>query len=162
MIRVTAVMLTSLVLAACDPPDVAKLLKPVKEIEQIKAVEPVKRNLNPQQLSRGAALFKTNCADCHGEQGQGTVNWQKRGKDGKFPPPPLNGLGHTWHHPTAVLKYTINNGTGKIGGNMPAFANKLSDAQIDDILIFIQEKWPEPIYEAWYRTDERARNSTPK
>lgn len=162
MKRLIVIMFASLGLAACEPPDVAKLLNPVKKVEPIKAVEPVKRNLNPEQLSRGAALFKTNCAECHGEQGQGTVNWQKRGADGKFPPPPLNGKGHTWHHPTAVLKYTIKNGTSKIGGNMPAFAEKLSDAQIESILIFIQEKWPDPLYEAWYRTDEMARNRVTK
>ncbi|MCK4743134.1 MAG: cytochrome c [Sulfuriflexus sp.] len=155
-------MLASFVLVACDPPDVVKLLKPVKEVEPIKKSEPVKRNLNPEQLSRGAVLFQKNCAECHGAQGQGVDNWQKRGADGKFPAPPLNGLGHTWHHPTVVLKYTINNGTGKIGGNMPAFAAKLTDNQIDDILIFIQEKWPAPIYEAWYRTNERAHNKTTK
>ena len=162
MNRAMVVVLASLGLVACDPPDVAKLLKPVKETEEIKAVEPVKRNLNPEQLSRGAVLFKENCAECHGEQGQGTVNWQKRDKDGKFPAPPLNGLGHTWHHPMAVLKYTVKSGTGKIGGNMPAFAGKLTDMQIEDIFTFVQEKWPDPIYEAWYRTDEMARNKVTK
>jgi len=162
MNRVMLIVIASLVLAACDPPDVSKLLKPVKEVERITVVEPVKRNLNPEQLSRGASLYKANCAECHGEQGQGTVSWQKRGADGKFPPPPLNGTGHTWHHPTAVLNYTIKNGTSKIGGNMPAFAEKLSDDQIESILMFIQEKWPDPLYEAWYRTDEMARNRVTK
>ena len=113
-------------------------------------------------IVRGSKLFQQHCAVCHGEQGQGTVNWHKRDKDGKSPPPPLNGLGHTWHHPLAVLKYTVKNGTGKIGGNMPAFAGKLTDEQIEDVFIFVQEKWPDPIYEAWYRTDEIARNRVTK
>ena len=150
------IVVVSLILVACDPPDVSELFKPLNESS------PVKRNLNPQQLARGAMLFQQNCAECHGEQGQGTPNWQKRDKDGKFPAPPLNGLGHTWHHPTAVLKYTINNGTAKIGGNMPAFAGKLSDAELEDILIFVQAKWPDPIYEAWYRTNEMARKAITK
>jgi len=162
MKRIVVIMLASLVLAACDPPDVAKLMAPAKEVESIKKSEPVKRNLNPEQLARGAVLYQNNCAACHGEQGEGAVNWQKRDKDGKFPPPPLNGSGHTWHHPTAALKYTINNGTGKIGGNMPAFSGKLSNSQIESILVFIQAKWPDPLYEAWYRTDERARKTTSK
>ena len=154
MKRSIIILLASAILVACDPPDIAKLMTPPP-----KEAEAIKRNLNPEQLARGAVLFKQNCAACHGEQGQGATNWQKRDKDGRFPPPPLNGLGHTWHHPTAVLKYTINNGTGKIGGNMPAFKDKLTNTQIDHILVFIQEKWPEPIYEAWYRTDEMARNN---
>jgi len=156
MKRVIIVMLASLALVACDPPDVAKLMTPIKESN------PIKRNLNSAQLARGAVLFKNNCASCHGEQGQGAINWQKRNQDGKFPPPPLNGLGHTWHHPMSVLKYTVKNGTSKIGGNMPAFAGKLTDSQIEDIFSFVQEKWPEPIYEAWYRTNEMSRKNNAK
>jgi len=153
MKRFVIILLASSILVACEPPDVERLMTPPNKDKQIT------RSLNPEQLARGAVLFKQNCAVCHGEEGEGAANWQKRNADGKFPPPPLNGLGHTWHHPTAVLKYTINNGTGKIGGNMPAFKDKLTVSQIDAILAFIQEKWPEPLYEAWYRTDERARNA---
>ena len=149
-----ALMLVSLMLVACEPADVTKLLTAPE-----KQATAIKRNLNPEQLSRGAVLFEQNCAECHGAQGQGAQDWQKPDKNGKFLPPPLNGLGHTWHHPMAVLTYTIKNGTGKIGGNMPAFAGKLTGAQIEDILVFVQAKWPEPIYEAWYRTDEMARNT---
>ena len=151
MKRLLIILLASFILVSCEPADVAKLMTPTKK------EKPITRNLNPAQLARGGVLFSQNCATCHGEQGQGAENWQKPDKDGRFPPPPLNGLGHTWHHPTVVLKHTINNGTGKIGGNMPAFKNTLTNKQIDDILVFIQEKWPEPIYEAWYRTDEMAR-----
>jgi len=154
MIRVAAISIISVVLVACDPADVTQLMTQEKDKAE------VKRQLSPEQLARGAVLYKDNCASCHGDEGQGAANWQKRDKDGKFPPPPLNGLGHTWHHPTAALKYTINHGTGKLGGNMPAFRGKLTDQQIDDILVFIQEKWPMPIYEAWYRTDQMARNTS--
>jgi len=152
MKRVLLIISASTAFTACEPPDVSTLVEPLQQ-EQV-----VKRNFNPEQLARGAVLFQQNCASCHGEQGQGAENWQKRDKDGKFPPPPLNGSGHTWHHPMAALKYTIKNGTGKIGGKMPAFDGKLTDAQIEDILIFVQKKWPDPLYEAWYRTDEMAKN----
>jgi len=152
MKKVMVLISASLMLVACEPPDVAKLLTP-----PAKEATSIKRNVDSEQLSRGAVLFKQNCADCHGDQAQGAVNWQKRDKHGKLPAPPLNGSGHTWHHPMAALKYTIKNGTGKIGGNMPAFAGRLTDAQIEDILIFVQAKWPDPIYDAWHRTDERAK-----
>jgi len=156
MKRLITILLVSFMLVACEPPDVAKLMKPDKKVSPSKELETVKRNFNSEQLSRGAVLFQNNCAVCHGEQGEGAENWQKRDKDGKFPPPPLNGTGHTWHHPTKILKYTINNGTGKIGGNMPAFAGKISDTEIDDILIFIQSKWPVPLYDTWYKNNQRS------
>ena len=40
---------------------------------------------------------------------------------------------------------------------MLAFAGKPNDAEIDDILVFIQVKWPQLLYEAWYRANERLR-----
>ena len=152
-----AIIAVSVLLAACDSSEAPKqVVMPVQEHNVIE------RYINPEQLARGAMLFKQSCASCHGAQAQGALNWQKRGADGKFPAPPLNGTGHTWHHPMSALKYTIKNGTGTIGGNMPAFADKLNDLQIEDILIFLQEKWPTPLYESWYRTDERARNAHTK
>ena len=150
LIVITAV---SLVLAACDADDIKKLMKSGESSNSIE------RDISPEQLTRGATLFKNNCAVCHGEQGEGAASWQKRDENGKYPPPPLNGTGHTWHHPTEVLKYTIRNGTGKIGGNMPAFKDKISNSEIDNILIFIKDKWPQPLYEAWYRNDELARKA---
>jgi len=116
----------------------------------------VERHHDPGQIARGSVLYQKNCMQCHGEQAQGAPNWQKRDADGKFPPPPLNGTGHTWHHPTKALKHTINNGTGNIGGNMPAFRTKLNDQEIDDILEFVKSKWPDPLYEAWYRNEQRS------
>jgi len=150
MSKFMLIVAASLVLAACDAGDVTQLMNAGKKPQSIS------RNIDAQQLARGAVLFKNNCAACHGDQAQGNATWQKRDKNGKFPPPPLNGTGHAWHHPTEVLKYTINKGTGKIGGNMPAFAGKISDAEIDDILVFIQAKWPEPLYDAWYKNNQRA------
>lgn len=141
----------SFVLAGCNADDVTELMNAGK-----------KNVTSSQEMTRGAALYKTNCAVCHGDQGQGADNWQKRGEDGKFLPPPLNGTGHTWHHPTKILKYTINSGTGKIGGNMPPFSGKLTDAEIDEILVFIQAKWPKPVYEAWQRTNQRSLESKNK
>jgi len=151
MIRIVLIAAVSLVLTACDAEDVTQLMNTGKKTNDLATLE-----VSPKQYDRGAILFNNNCAACHGEQAQGAVNWQKRNKDGKFPPPPLNGTGHTWHHPTKILKYTINNGTGKIGGNMPAFAGKLSDTEIDDILIFIQSKWPVQLYDTWYKSNQRS------
>ncbi len=107
------------------------------------------RGYDPAQVSRGGQLYQAHCAECHGDQAQGAVNWHQRGPDGKFPPPPLNGSGHAWHHPEPILKRTIRAGTGQIGGNMPAFDGKLRDEDIDAIIAWFVSLWPDRAYNAW-------------
>ena len=82
---------------------------------------------------------------------------RKMDANGKFPPPPLNGSAHAWHHPQSVLVDTIRNGTAKLGGNMPAWKDKLSNEQINDIIAWFQSKWSDEIYSAWYEMDQRSR-----
>jgi len=110
----------------------------------------VKRQFDPIQYSNGQKLYAQNCAVCHGKHAEGADNWQRRTEDGKFPPPPLNGTAHTWHHSTEVLTDVIKNGTGNMGGNMPAWKNKLNDKDIANILVFIQAQWSDEIYTVWY------------
>ena len=100
-------------------------------------------------LLKGGKLFRKNCAQCHGPLGQGRPQWNKPDANGKYPAPPLNGTGHTWHHPDRVLKKIIKDGTGNLGGNMPAWKDKLSDSDIDAILEWIKAQWPDNIYWAW-------------
>lgn len=110
----------------------------------------IQRNVNPRIYSQGQRLFQLNCAKCHGQQGEGAKNWRTPDKYGKNPAPPLNGTGHTWHHSTKALTSVIKNGTGKIGGNMPAWKDKLSNSEIALILTWITSQWPDEIYTAWY------------
>lgn len=105
-------------------------------------------------VQKGFKLYRANCASCHGDQGQGAVNWRKAGSDGKYPAPPLNGTGHTWHHPMPVLISTIKNGTQRIGGNMPPWKGKLADDDINAIIIWFQSRWPDELYQAWVRTGQ--------
>jgi mono/diheme cytochrome c family protein len=121
------------------------------------APEPVQRNLNTAAIKRGYQLYRQHCSTCHGGEGQGAANWQKVGSDGKWPAPPLNGTGHAWHHPKAALVRTIKQGTQDIGGNMPAWANKLDDAQIEAIIVWFQSRWPDELYQAWSRMDAESR-----
>jgi len=107
------------------------------------------RGVSFEQFSRGGALFQKYCAECHGVKAEGAPNWNKRGPDGKYGPPPLNGSGHAWHHAKPVLVRTIKQGTLKIGGSMPPWGDKLSDEQIDDIFGWLISKWPDEIYEIW-------------
>lgn len=113
--------------------------------------------IDPARIARGAEVFRYGCAGCHGERAQGAVNWQKPGVDGKYPPPPLNGSAHAWHHPMSVLKDVVTNGTQRVGGNMPPWRDKLSEADIEAVILYFQSLWPMEIYQAWADMDQRAR-----
>lgn len=107
------------------------------------------------KVSRGGRLYQQNCAECHGNAAQGAPNWRQRDADGMFPPPPLNGTGHAWHHPRNMLHHVIANGSPGGQGKMPAWRDKLSDEEIDDIIAWFQSKWPDQVYSAWQRMDSR-------
>ena len=118
--------------------------------------------LDPLRIARGAEVFRQNCASCHGDRAQGAPNWQQPGADGKYPPPPLNGSAHSWHHPFAQLKQTIQQGTLRLGGSMPPWMGKLADADIEAVILYFQSLWPDEIYQAWTDIDRRARTGAAK
>jgi thiol:disulfide interchange protein DsbC len=64
----------------------------------------------------------------------------------------LNGTAHTFHHDFAVLTRQIRDGGEKLGGNMPSFSGKLSEAQIASVIAYIQSLWPQDIYATWAKS----------
>ena len=120
-------------------------------------VKTASRNINPVHYSQGARLYQLNCAKCHGKDAEGNKDWRRLDENGKNPPPPLNGNGHTWHHSNKSLFNTIKNGTAKIGGNMPAWKDKLSNHEIKLILTWITAQWSDEIYTAWYNRFHQSR-----
>lgn len=102
-----------------------------------------------QQLASGEVLFKQNCASCHGQNAEGTADWKTPDANGNYPPPPLNGNAHAWHHSNELLKSTIQDGGVKLGGVMPGFSDQLSDEEIDSVIAYFQSKWPDDIYQKW-------------
>ena len=102
------------------------------------------------QISEGKKVFATNCASCHGSEGQGlTENWKKTLPDGSYPPPPLNGSAHAWHHSKELLLRTINNGGAPIGGVMPAFKVTLTENEKEAVMAYFMSLWTDRIYGAW-------------
>lgn len=111
----------------------------------------IKRELNTVQIKQGADTFARHCSRCHGTQGEGAADWRKPGSDGKYPPPPLNGSGHEWHHPSIVLRDVILNGRN----NMPAWKNTLNSGEVDAVIAYFQSLWPDGVYSAWYEIEHR-------
>lgn len=105
------------------------------------------------QVREGRGIYNNNCASCHGAMGQGARNWRERGADGNFPAPPLNGSGHTWHHPMPVLEKIIREGGP---ANMPAWGHMLSDAEIKSVLAYVQSLWPQKVYDIWAQRMQRS------
>lgn len=114
----------------------------------------IERNLDPAQVKRGEAVYQANCTGCHGQNGEATPDWRKPNPDGKYPPPPLDSSAHAWHHSTEVLKKTILKGTPPEIGSMPAWEGKLTEQQIDDVVVWIKSLWSDEIYDLWYKNFE--------
>ena len=108
------------------------------------------RWFNQAVVDYGAELFQQNCAVCHGANAEGTSDWKKTDANGNYPPPPLNGSAHAWHHSIPQLARSIKEGGIKLGGVMPPFADKLSDQDVLAVIAYFQSKWSDEIYTGWH------------
>ncbi len=103
-----------------------------------------------EQVLQGAVVFSENCAICHGSEAQGLhEDWRQRLEDGSFPPPPLNGSAHAWHHPMSVLLQVINDGGEALGGKMPGFSTQLGEDDKLAAIAYFQSYWSDEIYANW-------------
>ncbi len=109
------------------------------------------RWFNQDIVEYGDNVFQQNCAVCHGSNAEGTRDWKKTDANGNYPPPPLNGSAHAWHHPIDQLARSIKQGGVKLGGVMPPFGNKLSDQEVLAAIAFFQSKWPNQVYDTWHQ-----------
>jgi mono/diheme cytochrome c family protein len=115
------------------------------------------RGYDPAQLARAEKLYQEHCGFCHGERGRGiSSHWASRGPDGRYVPPPLDGSAHAWHHSAADLKRVIKRGVlGAAAGDMPAYEGKLTDQEIEDMVVWITSLWSDEAYNYWWQTFER-------
>ena len=110
----------------------------------------VKRWNSVEQVALGREVFTQNCAVCHGAQAQGIVgDWREKLDDGSFPPPPLNGSAHAWHHPQEILLRVIDYGGEAMGGKMPAFIDVLEQDEKLAAVAYFQSFWTDEIYQQW-------------
>lgn len=125
-------------------------------LPQIAGNQTGKRVIDTALVKQGNTIYQKYCSSCHGAHAEGDPNWRTPGPDGKYPPPPLNGTGHAWHHPTPVLEEIIKHGTAP-QGNMPAWEGKLTDQEIKAVVAWFQSLWPDEVYAAWRDIDRRSR-----
>ena len=98
-------------------------------------------------LARGEALYRRECARCHGADLKGEPGWQTPAADGRIKAPPHDESGHTWMHSDQELFRIVKSGQGAAAAPgyvspMPVFAGRLADDEISDVLAFIASRWP--------------------
>lgn len=117
-----------------------------------------KRWYTQTQYESGKTIFQKNCAACHKQNAEGTTEWKKADANGNYPPPPLNGSAHAWHHPLSVLRTVIRDGGGSYGGLMPAWKGTLSEEEMLSTIAFFQSYWSDDIYQRWLEIEKNAQD----
>lgn len=110
------------------------------------------------QVRQGKQVYQATCAVCHGANAEGAPNWMTPDAQGNFLSPPHVDSGHTWHHSDRVLYEMIRDGMNDplrpdSAFRMPAFGNRLSDAEIRAVIAYFQSLWsPEHREYQWEQT----------
>lgn len=107
----------------------------------------------PVHVAEGMQLFGEHCAECHRARAEGTPDWQTPGPDGNYPPPPLDGTAHTWHHSLDLLLRIVSEGGAAFRGVMPPFAEVLTTDQQRSVIAYVQSLWDDETYERWTVND---------
>lgn len=102
--------------------------------------------VDPAQLALGEQVYRQRCAECHGINGEGQRPDAPLQKDetGRFPAPPHDDTGHTWHHDDdLIIRIIVEGGMGPPDEfyEMPAFGDLLTDEEINAALAYIKTFW---------------------
>lgn len=131
LLATLSALLSALVLAACATED-----NTPTERQDRSAIE---------QVTTGEDVYARYCSSCHGPNGEGQRPDAPLQKDetGRFPAPPHDETGHTWHHDDDLLFQIVRD--GGMGDDdfyeMPGFGYVLSDQEIQAVLAFIKTMW---------------------
>lgn len=87
----------------------------------------------PDELALARQHFQKNCVGCHGEKGEGG---RKEVEGKRFKVPSLR-EGHALEHSDEKFVVQISEGDDE----MPAFKDKLTAAQINDLVRFIRKEF---------------------
>lgn len=137
-------------------------------------VDPVGPPKSPSSLrpddakltARGQEIYVAHCAACHGARLEGQPNWRQPDAAGRWPAPPHDASGHTWHHADELLVRLTKYGVAKAAGlknhdsAMPAFEGVLTDAEIVAVLSWIKSQWPAEIRAKHDQINRAATRST--
>jgi len=104
-----------------------------------------------ERVTAGRPIYDLHCAACHGVRLEGQSDWRDRLPSGRLPAPPHDDSGHTWHHPLEVLFAITKHGLVPpyapqgYQSDMPAFADRLSDEDIWNVLAYIRSRWSDRV-----------------
>jgi mono/diheme cytochrome c family protein len=150
-LQILASLLAGLALTACED---APSGSPIRADSEDARFD---RKLDPRQVERGRAVYAKHCMECHGPRGRGQAgDWRIRDAEGHFPPPPLDDSAHAWHHPTAVLLEIIREGSPQGQGKMPAWKDKLTEQEMQDVVAYIKSLWSDPVYKLWSKMERQS------
>ena len=122
---------TSLFAVACTKPDTA----PTNQSRLTVAGSPAApANAPTDEFATARANFKKHCSSCHGDSGTGGLVKLDDGKQLKVP---SLREGHALHHKDEEFVKQVTNG----GDGMPKFGDKLSRAEIIDLVRFIRKEF---------------------
>ncbi len=79
-------------------------------------------------LRLGESVYQENCAVCHGEQGEGHI---------QFDAPALDSTEHAWHHADTQIIGLIRTG----GQQMPAVGANFSPEEVDAVIAYVKQWW---------------------
>lgn len=104
--------------------------------------------LDPNKIDEGAKIYGAHCASCHAAGLAGEADWQTPNPDGSFKAPPHDSSGHTWHHSDRQLVDLVLYGSSLTQSRMPAFEDRLTEAEVESVLEFFKAQWG-PEERAW-------------
>ncbi len=133
-----------------------QVLSPTEPVTINGITVPAVPTLNQDEVKRGELVYRDYCAGCHGANLEGAQDWRQIQPNGKYPAPPHDSSGHTWHHHDALLLSIIAEGGAPQISDMPAFGDRLTDDDMRSVLTFIKSSWGDEERETqWWMTEER-------